>query len=97
VKILVHGEGLWTQAQRKKLVRVLSLYVQGIPIHGCHPNTRAPAGYVVAGLDPPGGVVRLGPSLAVNDLSPLFRDQSTATLGVAVTVSLWQLKAMVQN
>jgi hypothetical protein len=93
VKILVHGEGLWTQAQRKKLVRVLSLYVQGIPIHGCHPNTRA----VVAGLDPPGGVVRLGPSLAVNDLSPLFKDQSTATLGVAVTVSLWQLKAMVQN
>jgi hypothetical protein len=27
----------------------------------------------------------------------LFRDQSTATLGVAATVSLWQLKVMVQN
>jgi outer membrane protein len=34
---------------------------------------------------------------AANDKSPLFKDSSTVTLGIAVIVSLWQSKIFVQN
>jgi len=34
---------------------------------------------------------------AANDQSPLFKDTTTTTLGIAVIVSLWQSKTLVQN
>jgi outer membrane scaffolding protein for murein synthesis (MipA/OmpV family) len=34
---------------------------------------------------------------AANDKSPLFKDSSTVTLGIAIIVSLWQSKTLVQN
>ena len=34
---------------------------------------------------------------AANQKSPLFRESSTTTLGLAIIVSLWRSKTLVQN